>query len=82
MREQIGVSHFFFSVVVGAMGGQGAKGAGGAGVFGGGELVLSALRPRSYSSCAAGGCLGWRYQASPNVGWWLFFTIPVVVSRY
>ncbi len=26
-----------------------------------------ALRPRLYSSCAAGGLVGWRYQASSNI---------------
>ncbi len=27
----------------------------------------SASRPRSYSSCAAGGLVGWRYQTSSNI---------------
>ncbi len=27
----------------------------------------SASRPRSYSSCAVGGLVGWRYQASSNI---------------
>ena len=54
-RGIIGVSHLLVGVVLGAMGGQGAKGVC---VFGGVELVSSALRPRSYRSCAVGSPLG------------------------
>ena len=52
LRGVTGVSHLSVGVVLGAMGGQDGKGA----CAGGGrELVLSALKPRSYRSCAAGG---------------------------
>ena len=60
LRGIPGVSHLSVGVVLGAMGGQDGRGAC---AGGGGELVLSALRPRSYRICAAGGRMGCRYQA-------------------
>ena len=60
------VYHFLSRAVGGAIGGQGAVMVG-AGDWSGVSCVDSASRPKSYSSCAAGGLVGWRYHASSNV---------------
>ena len=74
----IGVSHLYFGVALGAMGGQvGSGGLSGCGAV----LVVSVSRPRSNRSWAAGGRVGCRYHASSNVAWWLVLTMPVEVSR-
>ena len=85
MRGGGGVDHIMLGVCCGAMGGHGDVGTG----LGWDALCgmlscggVSGSRPRSYSSCAAGGRRGWRYHASSKVAWWLVFTVPVVVSRY